>query len=135
MTEVDLKLSDYHELYALHRAILEAKFSLAPRDSEVRGSAFVASVANKVMDALIQMERELGREDHARSWEMKRQMNPDTFPDLWMAALKGIEGSREWLSWTREQKKGFAEILLSPFIASDDILSRFIDEADQVAQP
>ena len=66
MTTTKLELTDYHEIYALHRALLEGKFSRYPRDTAVCGSPFVASVANKTMDALIQKERDLGREDAAR---------------------------------------------------------------------
>ncbi len=134
MTEAHLKLADYYEIYALYRALIEAKFSSAPRDTDIQGSPFVASVANKVMDALIQKERDRGREDFARAWEAKRQMDPDAYPDLWRIALKGVEGFHAWLGWSREQKADFAAILLSPFVASDDVLRRFIEEADQAAR-
>lgn len=134
MSKTSLSLSDYHEVYALHRAILEGKFSRVPRDTEVTGSPFVASVANKTMDALIQMERELGREDAARTWEERRQMKPELMGEYWEAALRDLEGAEIWLTWSIEKKREVAANYLSPFIASDDVMRRFIEEADKVAQ-
>ncbi len=134
MTKAELKLSDYYDVYALHRALLEAKFTVTPRDADVQGSPYIARVANRVMDTLIQMERNLGREEYARAWESKRQMNPDLFPDYWNAALRGVKGIRDWLNWSEAQKKDYAAILLGPFVAADDVMQRFLKEADKWAQ-
>ncbi|WP_420348662.1 hypothetical protein [Pelagibius sp.] len=134
MTTTKLELTDYHEIYALHRALLEGKFSRAPFSTEVTGSPFVASVANKTMDALIQKERDRGREDYARIWEERRQMSPKTHSEYWEAAIRSLEGSEIWLTWSAEKKKEVAATVLSPFTASDDVMRRFIEEADKAAQ-
>lgn len=134
MTTTKLEITDYHEIYALHRAILEGKFSETPRDTEVCGSPFVASVANKNMDALIQIERDRGCEDAARIWEERRQLNPETHAEYWEAALRSLKGAKIWLTWTLEEKREVATTYLSPFIASDEVMRRFIEEADKAAQ-
>lgn len=46
------------ELHALHRAIMSAKFTPNPVDPAINGSPHIASVANRVLDLIIEVEQE-----------------------------------------------------------------------------
>ena len=63
-----LTLTDRMELYALHRALMEARFHAQPDASEVQASPYVASVAHRVLDALIQAEEDESNPRAAAGW-------------------------------------------------------------------
>jgi hypothetical protein len=48
--------------------------------------------------------------------------------------LSRIEPKGPWCSWSIDQKKEFAELLISPFALTDDLLDRFLAEADRRAE-
>lgn len=64
----EVVISDYHELLALHRSLIEAKFHPNPEDFHVSASPFVANISNRVVNALINID---AQKDPAKkkSWE------------------------------------------------------------------
>ena len=61
-------VSDYYELLILLRAIMEAKFRPTDYETEVIGSPYLANVANRIIDALVEMEKERA-EDNTSKWQ------------------------------------------------------------------
>jgi hypothetical protein len=128
-----VQILEFDELHALHRALVEARFSEHVTDTALCGSPFVASVANRVFAALIEAEREAGNADRARQWELWRQVTPDRRE--WIVSLSRITPDGLRRRWSIDQKKEFVELLLSPFTLTDDLLERFVAEADRRAEP
>lgn len=128
MATKGVEIFDFNEVQALHRALMEAKFAENPVDTAVCGSPFVAAVANRVVDTLIEMERHSGGDERARHWEEWRQVTPSRRE--WKVALSRVEPGGPWSSWSVEEKRRFAELLLSPLRATDQLLDQFVREAD-----
>jgi len=66
---MNLEITSYDELRALHVTICEAKFHEDPNKREIQGSPFVADIAHKVYDMLIS---EAPNDDLAQSWASHR---------------------------------------------------------------
>ena len=128
MTIGAVVISDFDELLALHRTIMEAKFHEHLEQIEIAGSPLVASVANRVLDAIIESEHQTHGPERSRVWEEWRQVSPAK--RQWRIALSRVDPSGLWPSWSWDEKKHFAELLLSPLSATEELLDRFIREAD-----
>ena len=128
MAETIFAISDFAELYALHKTILEAKFSEAPLEEEIASSPQVAAVANRVFDTLIELEREAHGEERAQAWEDWRLAAPNRRE--WVIAAQRVDREGLWSGWSAEEKRDFATRLLSPFVVTDALLEDFISEVD-----
>jgi len=119
------QISDYYKLLALHKALMEAKFSSATNDEAIAGSSYVAEIANQVVDALIQAEIEREEPDAAQRWNDWRQI--DSNRREWFIALERAYEANSWPSWGFQDKERYSKILLSPFQVDEILLERFIE--------
>lgn len=129
---VVFQISDYYKLLALHRALMQAKFARNPIDPVISGSPFIAEMAEQIVNTLVAMEVERGYPERAEAWKIRIDPNGE----LWQIALSRISSADEttfaaWGKWSFEEKKHYAKILISPFIADDGLLQKFVQEADQ----
>lgn len=125
-----VELNNYYELLAVHRALLEAKFTLYPNDSDVTGSQFVADVANRVLDAIISIDEQKGAYKKVDQWEKWRLIDPSRRE--WQIALSRARSSgQQWLEWNLEDKYNYIRILLSPYIVDDKMIEMFINQVNE----
>jgi hypothetical protein len=129
----DLIVADYHELLVLHRALMEAKFSQNPWDDVVMGSPLIASLMHRVIGILIEHQQEKGDAQAVRKWQKWLAIDPSRRE--WVIAKRQAKESEAWVQWSIDEKKQFARILLSPFMADDSLLTTFIKEVDASANP
>ena len=113
------------ELHALHRAIMSAKSTPNPVDPAINGSPHIASVANRVLDLIIEVEQESS--ERVRLWGEWRTI--DNSRREWKVAFDFID-YKKWSTWDTRRKREFAMILLSPFKFDEQVLAEFVAEAD-----
>ncbi len=113
---------DSHELNALFRALLEAKFRPEIPDTDLPGSHFVVAMIERVFEAQRNVALTSG--------------NPTTLANLdtWQTAEENpiyVAAARErlkecptnvWLRWSREERLSFVRQILSPLRAEQPLL-------------
>ncbi|MEM7281669.1 MAG: hypothetical protein AAF438_08580 [Pseudomonadota bacterium] len=124
MTSKKIELSDYYELLALHRALLESKFCPVPNDLDVSGSPIIATLHKKVVSLLIDVEASRRGEEAKLKW--KKWLQIDSERREWKAGLERARSQHSWDSWSNAEKKRFSYNLLSPFEVDEKLLRKFI---------
>lgn len=122
-------IKDYYELLALHRALMEAKFTECPNDPVIAGSPLVADIMSQVVTVLKQKEIERGHLDKVESWD--KFLEIDSTRREWRVAVVRAQESDRWLDWSLEEKRAFSRVLLSPFVVDDTMLKLFMQEVEQ----
>lgn len=125
-----LKFDEYYRLLALHRALMEAKFCEVPSDLPVSGSPFVAEIAHKVVEALLEWKKAEGGEG---SWDEWRRIDASR-PEWRIAVLRAAQGE-SWVKLDSATKAELSRNLLSPFTFDDALLTQFIAAVDREAPP
>lgn len=128
MTSRALVVDDYAELLALHKGLMEARFSDLPNNFYVSGSPLLADLHKRLVAILAARDVEAG---HA--------------PDRWDRWLVMVEGRREWAlalnnvrndsSWAgldEAERISRTRDYLSPFVVSEETLGRFMLLANAV---
>ncbi len=109
------------ELLALHRYIVETKFSA--NAEEMAFSRLLAQIANKVLDAII-TDNEKCDSNGAEQWKNWRVMNK-TRPE-WNFIKEKISQDKHWNELNTDQKMNRLKIIASPYIIPDDIIREII---------
>ena len=64
-----IKIENYYEVLALHKCLMEVKFSECSVLPEAQGSPFTASMAFKIFEALVSISEKEGNSEQAKSWK------------------------------------------------------------------
>jgi hypothetical protein len=120
-------IDNYYELMALHRVIMEAKFSIDPNDLEIQRSPMVANIANQVVEALIDMEVSKEGESSRSKWQEWRKFSPDRREYKIVQAK--IKSEALWKTWSFDEQKTYIKDLVSPLQISDELVSQLISSA------
>lgn len=123
-----LVVSDPMHLLALHKAIMEAKFHESPENQDVLGSPLLASIADQVMDAIINGEDAAGNTSKAAAWRTFRRLSSNT----WIAdRVRGqVVQNQNWRSWDDKTRIQYITCAVAPFQATEsklDTLRQHID--------
>ena len=120
-------IDDQLRLTVLHRALMEAKFSLEPVDNVLPGSPILADVMNQVVDTFIEWEKEEAKEEGSATWETWRMVTPSEKRREVDIAREYIKRADLWATWTYDEKAEYVEILLSPLKGSRDLVDLLIN--------
>lgn len=123
------RVSDYYELLALHRTVMEAKFHPDPDNRYVAGSPFVARMSERIVAGLIELERRRGRGERAEQWAEWRS-RPQA-GRCWEVAVKHAMAHPGWVGWSPSEKLEFAVDVLAPFAVEAPELAAFVGEVDR----
>ncbi|HEU4557171.1 MAG TPA: hypothetical protein VFS20_04950 [Longimicrobium sp.] len=119
-----LTITDQTELYALYRALMEAKFHESPNAPEVQGSPYVASVVHRVVDALIEAEEAASNARAVAKWrDWRRGEQHDWLRRFVLARLA------EHPQLTPEQRDKHVRALTAPLIVDDAWVAEVIAAA------
>ncbi len=121
-----LVIDDYYELLALHKGLMEARFSESPNNFYVAGSPLLADLHRKVIVAMTTMEAESGQDPHC--WDQWLLMD-DTRRE-WRLALNNANLDSSWSQLGSTEKEERARSYLAPFVVSDELLKHFLRLAD-----
>jgi hypothetical protein len=123
------QVSDYYELLALHRTVMEAKFHPDPQNMDIPGSPLVARLSERIVETLIEMERDRGNGMKADQWtEWRSHPQAGRF---WEVAVQHAKACRDWADWGQSEKLQFAADALAPFAVEPAELVTFVAEVDQ----
>ncbi|WP_136805848.1 hypothetical protein [Desulfosediminicola flagellatus] len=111
-------IENKYELIALHRCLLEAKFSANPDDLDIVASPIAAKIANQVIEELSVIEGE--------KWLEWRQA--ENHPKKLTNLKKSLLGRDFKLIKSYEQKKDFMIDALAPLLAGEELLNSLITE-------
>lgn len=127
MIKNEVVISDYYELLALHKALIEAKFHTEPENLLISGSPYIADICNKVVQALIEIETQKDASKQNRWMEWLNIKNQKTF---WNRAIKYAQEFNLWDRMNNNEKKKYVMCLLAPFKFNEEDIVRFISEVD-----
>lgn len=122
-----LVVEEFDELNAPVRALLTLKFD-SEEAAEYAGSPYLAHVLDPAYDALIAASRRELREDIATDLERHRDASAN--PAILRAIPSHVRQVKDLESWTPEQRRDYVRVLLSPFRASDEIVTRLIESQE-----
>lgn len=118
-------IEDYFEMLALHRALLEAKFSENPNDVDVLGNGVVGSLIIKNIEAMKAVAKAKGENDAVKGWDAWKQKRIGEESREWKICLRLAFETSSWKNLNRLQKNGLIADLFSPYSLNEDALERF----------
>jgi len=104
-------VSNKHELIALHRSLLEAQFAITPHDRDVPGSPLLASLANRVVDALCKSDPRWADWRHASKHQDRVRIVRDR--------LTNIKG---WDTMPQYERETHVRNHLAPLVPDEQLL-------------
>lgn len=120
-----LTINDYDELVAVHRALLELKTISNPNDEAVIGSPLVAQFAHRLLDTIIEADRERVGNDSASRWNSWRLL--DESRREWGLIANQIANVDNWDRMSSEQRREYITNVASPFKLSEAQLDSLVD--------
>ncbi len=118
-------IDNYDELMALHRALMEAKFSESPNDLAIQGSSLLSKIANNVVESLTAMDIERDGESSIAKWQKWREVIPERREYQIVQAKLKSESS--WIEWDNSKQVEYVQSLFSPLQASEEIISALLN--------
>lgn len=122
-----LEISDSVTLNALTRALVAAKFQLDPVDRDVPGSTLLAELANRVAETCAAVLVEEGRMSPERA---ERWREPSQHLHALECVRARIRECQPWGGWTADQRTGYVETLLAPYLPVTEVVSSLCDYGD-----
>jgi hypothetical protein len=120
-------IDSYDELRALHRALMEAKFSESPNDPAIQGSPLLSSISNRVVEALIAIEITKEGEISRAKWQEWRQLTP--IRREYKIVRAKLRSEAAWKNWSSPEKIKYVKDLISPLQASEEIIDTLLWDA------
>lgn len=118
MTAIEpFTISDEYELIALHRALFEAQFAVSPHDGDVPGSPLLASLANRVVDSLIQQD------PRWTQWRVASR-----HPDRVEIVRQRLHADPRWGDMSLLGREKHVRNHLAPLIPDDDLLVSLVGD-------
>lgn len=130
MTSKSFIVSDYYDLLNLHKALMEAKFCDEPNNTYVSASPIVARLHNELLEILINADADKNGIKVRGDWE--RWKTIDESRREWKIGLERLKYESCWSKFNFDEKVEYTLNLLAPFSVKDEILEKFIEEADKV---
>jgi hypothetical protein len=118
-------IDNYDELRALHRVVMEAKFSAEPNDPVIQGSPLVSTVANQVVEALIEMEVGKDGETSRLKWREWRKISPERRE--YQIIQSKLKSDASWKTWNFNEQVKYVKDLASPLQITDELVSGLLN--------
>lgn len=125
-----LEVSDYQELLALNRALMEVRYLARGVDDATRGSSHLSHVHERIIEAIKDSLRVAGTPGQVTTWEKWQQLRTREFE---------IQRVIEYLApmWTRlasaDAKREVLINQLRPFSFEENDVETLISRLDQMA--
>lgn len=117
-------VSNYHELLAIHKVMLEARFSDQPFDRTISGNPITALLHERVIEALRYIDAKNDDDEIDAAWEQWLTITPERRE--WTIALDHALTDSRWGDWDEMEQRFYVMTLLSPFEVSESLLADFI---------
>ncbi|QFT13079.1 hypothetical protein [Vibrio sp. THAF190c] len=120
---INIELSDYWELLALHNVLMEAKFHENPFKPEIQLSPHVKSLTDKVFEALINTESPAPGFDKA-GWLTWRKATEDRREVKLL--LNKISSDPSWVHLNHSERAEYIQTFMSPLKIDEDLKTKII---------
>ena len=109
---------------ALHRAIVEAKFSEEPQDGPIPYSGILANLSNQIFDNIIKTLNEQNEPEQAEHWESIRSLDSEWcgFQNI----KKRIKETETWTELSEKDKVELIKIICAPFQPNKEQVSELL---------
>lgn len=125
----EFKIDNYPEAIALYRLMLSYKYAPNLEHPEIFGSSLIARIASRLAETLNEMEKEQGYKN--KSWNMSLEVGNA----VWNLLIANtVATNRDWLTIDEDVKRKLAEAILTPFAYEPELVSLFIQSADEKAR-
>ncbi|GMM90618.1 hypothetical protein [Vibrio fortis] len=120
---INIELSDYWELLALHNVLMEAKFNENPFKPEIQLSPHVKRLTDKVFEALINTEApaqgfdKAGRLTWRKATEDRREVK---------LLLNKISSDPSWVHLNHSERAEYIQTFMSPLKIDEDLKTKII---------
>ena len=124
-------VTDEHELNALWRLVAEAKFHPEPDDRDLWRSPYVQSLAVRIADAQLELERRRGNAHGVERHLAWRRSLPNNVA-LDAVRLKLREDSLEpwWKELSHSHKRAYVLARVAPFVVDEAFLDGLIRDVE-----
>lgn len=131
-------ITDYYELLALYKTILEAKFHLDPYNEYIAGSPIISNLLRRVLNEVIDEQIKQGRSS-AEEWDnwlkicnhmpsANNKTNISEIKTVWeIAIINAKKDERFFSDLSQEKLREIAECYLCPFKCTVEELDLFIN--------
>lgn len=120
------EVRDKHELSALLRTVIAAKFQEDPDVPEVPASPFVADMAHRLADAVTENDDRPGARERAVEWR-----KAEGHRDALAVVRRRIVECKPWSGWDESERRRYVLLLLAPFRAEEQTVAELIREGDE----
>ena len=125
-----LKFDDINEVSALHKALVEAKFSHCPINGEIAGSPIIADISNRVYDELCEMQ-EKRKKGAGKDWQNWRRIKTEKgYRGFRRTAVMSARKDLRLKEAAQAEKRAIAKCYLSPFTCTESGIDEFLDEVE-----
>jgi hypothetical protein len=121
----EIPIKDKNELLALHKVLMAAKFHPESNLPECQGNPLVASIANRVCETLIDIERAAGNIKSVAEWEQWRTADMERLESKLL--LKRISESNWWPSADESSRRTFINAFMAPLKLNDKDIQHVIE--------
>lgn len=121
----EIPIKDKNELLALHKVLMAAKFHPEPNLPECQGNPLVASIADRVCETLIEIERSAGNKKAVAEWERWRTADMERLESKLL--LKRISASNWWSSADENSRRTFINAFMAPLKLNDKDIQYIIE--------
>jgi hypothetical protein len=126
------EVNSYFELLALQKVFFEAKFAKYPEVDELLASPFVGDMWLRVIRELQHVQPENGLPGAVAGWETWLREKIKVGGREWHIALSRTKKDFLTHGWDLEKKKQYAVEIFRPFILSDECISEFVRQAEEL---
>ncbi|ARD22197.1 hypothetical protein [Shewanella japonica] len=119
-----MEINKDSDLMALHRAIVEAKFSEEPKDGPIPYSEILANLSNQIFDNIIKTLKEQNEPEQAEHWASIRGLDSE-----WVGfenIKKRIKETEVWIDLSEKEKVDLIKIICAPFQPNKEQVSELL---------
>jgi hypothetical protein len=117
-------IDDYDQLMALHRVMMEAKFTPEPNDRDIQGSPLVAAIADQIVECLTDMDSAKTGAAARSKWQAWRTISPERREYQIIQAKLNSESA--WRKLSAAEQTQYVKDLVSPLLISDQLIRELI---------
>ena len=121
---INIELSDYWELLALHNVLMEAKFHENPFNLGIQLSPHVKSLTDKVFEALINTDAPASGFDKAGWLEWRKATKDRREVKL---LLNKISSDPIWVDLNHSERAEYIQTFMSPLKIEKDLEAKIIE--------
>jgi hypothetical protein len=118
------KIDNYYDLLAIHRALMEVKFSKSIQDASLVYSPIISKISIMIVNEIITTLEKEGKLDDANKW--KNWMILDESRQEWDCIVNNIYSILSWNRMTDKDKEDCIVLLASPLSLNSDKIKRLL---------